>query len=96
MINKKVMTEVLVHRLAERQIDRLPKHLQESLRNWVETVERNGIRETRLLKGYHDEPLKGRRAGERSIRLNRSYRGIYVETIIGLKLLLIEVNKHEY
>jgi proteic killer suppression protein len=96
MINKKVMTEVLVHRLAEKQIDRLPKHLQESLRNWVETVERIGIRETRLLKGYHDEPLKGRRTGERSIRLNRSYRAIYVETIVGLKLLLIEVNKHEY
>ena len=96
MINKKVMTEVLVHRLAEKQIDRLPKHLQESLRNWVETVERIGIRETRLLMGYHDEPLKGRRTGERSIRLNRSYRAIYVEKIMGLKLLLIEVNKHEY
>ena len=63
---------------------------------WVETVRRIGIRETRRLPGYHDEPLLGRRRGQRSIRLNRAYRAIYTETIEGLKRTVIEVNKHEY
>ena len=29
-------------------------------------------------KGFHDEPLRGQRHGQRSIRLNRAYRAIYV------------------
>lgn len=87
---------MLVSKLAKKQLQKIPKHIQESLRNWVITVERLGIRETRKLIGFHDEPLKGQRKGQRSVRLNRAYRAIYIETIQGLELLVIEVNKHEY
>lgn len=90
------MTIVLVSKFAEKQLNKIPKNIVETLRYWVETVERLGIHETRKLKGYHDEPLKGDRKGQRSIRLNRAYRAIYIETKIGLELLIIEVNKHEY
>ena len=34
----------------------------------------DGLEEVRKVPGYHDEPLKGDQAGERSIRLSRSYR----------------------
>ncbi len=37
-----------------------------------------GLSEVRKVPGYHDEPLKGQRKGQRSIRLSRSYRAIYV------------------
>lgn len=90
------MTHVLVSKFAEKQLSKIPKNIVESLRYWAATVERLGIHETRKLKGYHDEPLKGDRKGERSVRLNRSYRVIYIETKAGLELLIIEVNKHEY
>lgn len=70
--------------------------VKESLRYWAETVERTGVRETRRLPGYHDEPLRGLRKGQRSIRLNRSYPAIYVETVEGIEITVIEVNKHEY
>jgi proteic killer suppression protein len=48
--------------------------------------------------GFHDEPLKGDRKGQRSIRLNKAYRAIYIE---GQRkevhiISIIEVNKHEY
>lgn len=49
-----------------------------------------------MLQGYDDEPLHGDRRGQRSVRLNKSYRAIYIETNEGLELLVIEVNKHEY
>jgi len=65
---------------------------------WVKTVELDGIRATRALSGYHDEPLKGDRKGQRSVRLSKGYRVIYEETESG-NLVLIgvqEVNKHEY
>lgn len=47
--------------------------------------------------GFHDEPLKGTRQGQRSIRLNRSYRAIYIETMDGTVELVkvVEVTKHE-
>ena len=61
-------------------------------------VEEGGIRETRMHKGFHDEPLKGKRSGQRSIRLNRAYRAIYREQASGeIELIeVLEVNKHEY
>ena len=65
---------------------------------WVALVEESGIREVRKHKGFHDEPLKGQRQGQRSVRLNIDYRAIYIERESG-KLELIEVvkvNKHDY
>ncbi len=55
-----------------------------------------GIHEVRKFKRYHDEPLKGNRVGQRSVRLNRAYRAIYVELESEIEILVIEVNKHEY
>ena len=52
----------------------------------------------RELKGFHDEPLRGPRSGQRSVRLNRAYRVIYIEEEDGQIRIanVIEVNKHEY
>jgi proteic killer suppression protein len=64
----------------------------------VALVEESGIREVRRSKGLHDEPLKGKRLGQRSVRLNRAYRAIYRESKTGdLEIVeVLEVNKHEY
>lgn len=91
-----IKTSVVISRFAAKQLLRVPKYIEQSLGNWVETVERIGIRRTRMLRGYHDEPLHGDRSGQRSVRLNRAYRAIYIETTEGLELLILEVNKHEY
>ena len=91
-------TQVFISKFAEKQIKKLPKQISEALFIWVESIELTGIADIRKLKGYHDEPLKGDRKGQRSARLNRSYRVIYVENE-NKELVLItvkEVNKHEY
>ena len=90
------VTTVRVSRFAEKQILKIPHYIAEALMIWVNSVELKGISEVRRLPGYHDEPLKGSRKGQRSVRLNRAYRAIYVETVEGLELLIIEVNKHDY
>lgn len=61
-------------------------------------MEESGIREVRKRKGFHDEPIKGRRTGQRSVRLNRAYRAIYRDLSTGdLEIVeVLEVNKHEY
>lgn len=81
-----------------KQLDTLPDFIQRKFYAWATAVELAGIRVVRERPGFHDEPLKGGRQGQRSIRLNRAYRAIYVERSTGeLELIeVIEVNKHEY
>jgi hypothetical protein len=68
----------------------------------VAAVEDQGLEEVRRIPGYHDEPLRGDRAGQRSIRLSRSYRAFYIvchrqEEDQTLEFVSVEeVNKHDY
>lgn len=104
--------EVVFTKRAVKQLRKVPKHIAENLRVWVDLVTRSGIEEARKIPGYHDEPLKGDREGQRSIRLSRAYRAIYEsceweaeaddESNKGSGSLVIEfisveeVNKHDY
>ncbi|MBF0362157.1 MAG: type II toxin-antitoxin system mRNA interferase toxin, RelE/StbE family [Oligoflexia bacterium] len=76
----------------------LPLNVVKKLQIWAKKVEMIGLEETRKIKGLHDEPLKGDRVGQRSIRLNNAYRAIYEihedDTIVIIDV--VEVNKHEY
>ena len=91
------MTQVFWRSAVEKQLARVPDVISRKFRLWVTLVEESGIREVRKHKGFHDEPLKGERRGQRSVRLNRAYRAIYVERDGG-KLEMLEVlgvNKHD-
>lgn len=87
-------------RFAIKQWGRLPKEILERVLKWGKSVEKDGLQATRLSKGYHDEPLKGHRQGQRSVRLNRSWRLIYQElksdNRIVVTIFILEINKHEY
>lgn len=64
---------------------------------WAFAVETYGLEEIRKVPGYHDEPLKGKRAGQRSIRLSRAYRAIYVIVRDAIEFVSVEeVHKHDY
>lgn len=80
----------------DKDLAKLPIHVLNKLRMWVEAVNHNGINTVRKIPGFHDEPLQGGRKGQRSIRLNKAYRAIYVEDKNTIKITVIEVNKHEY
>jgi proteic killer suppression protein len=80
----------------EKALKKLPLYIVEKLKMWAKTVNNYGISEARKCKGYHDEPLKGERRSQRSIRLSKSYRAIYIEDKNIIKITVIEVNKHEY
>lgn len=65
---------------------------------WVGSVQTVGLDETRRSPGFHDEPLKGKWEGYRSIRLSRSYRAIYsIHEDGAVEFVRVEtVSKHEY
>ena len=77
---------------------KVPLHIAVKLKAWADDFEKRGIEEVRKTKGYHDEPLKGKRKGERSIRLSKSYRAIYIiAKDRSIEFISIEeVNKHDY
>jgi len=79
-----------------KDIDKLPIYVAEKLRFWANLVNSYGIAEARKGKSFHDEPLKGDRKGQRSVRLSKAYRAIYIEDKKIIRITVIEVNKHEY
>ena len=85
-------------RAAQKDLNKVPSYIKEKLLLWVDSVERIGIKEVRVIPAYHDEQLKGNCEGQRSIRLNRAYRAIYIENEKRELILIsvIKVNKHEY
>ncbi|MBT7668881.1 MAG: hypothetical protein HN623_04830 [Bdellovibrionales bacterium] len=90
--------EIHITKKAEKQLSKVPIYIKETLLLWASSVEMVGMREIRKIPAYHDEPLRGKRKGERSVRLSRAYRAIYRELDNGDFILIeiIEVNKHDY
>jgi len=92
------VTKIAWGKAVEKQLDRIPEVIVRKFRIWAALVEESGIQEVRKSKGFHDEPLKGKRFGQRSVRLNRAYRAIYRERRPGEVALIevVEVTKHDY
>ena len=90
--------EVVLTKRAKDDLIKAPMHIVKKLQAWIEQVNHQGLRETRKIPGYHDEPLKGKRVGERSIRLSKAYRAIYALAQHGsIEIVkILEVNKHDY
>ena len=92
-----MIRRVELAKLVHKQLRKMPRHIVEKLAIWVDDVEQRGLEEVRKIPGYHDEPLKGDRQGQRSIRLSLAYRAIYVIKKQKVEFVLVEeVSKHEY
>lgn len=89
--------KVILSKLAQKQILKVPSFIQEKFQLWIDKVKNEGLDDARKIKGFNDEALKGNRKGQRSVRLNQAYRAIYeVHKNGDLIILVLEVNKHEY
>ncbi|MCO4755926.1 MAG: hypothetical protein KC478_15710 [Bacteriovoracaceae bacterium] len=81
--------------ISKKELKALPSYILVKLRRWADQVQSLGLEEVRKSSGWHDEPLKGNRKGQRSIRLNKAYRAIYIienDTLV----VVLEANKHDY
>ena len=82
---------------AAKDLRKVPDYIRVKLLGWVNAVEMRGLEEVRKVPGFHDEPLKGDREGQRSIRLSQAYRAIYVVVSGAAKFVRVEeVSKHRY
>lgn len=92
------INKVVLSKQAKKDLGKVPLHIVRKLLSWVDDVENSGLSQIRKIPGYHDEPLKGNRTGQRSIRLSKAYRAIYAISQEGkIEIVnVLEVNKHDY
>jgi len=91
-----VRTKVSRSKAFEKQLVKVPDFIRKKVIFWVFLVETNGLAEVMKSPGFHDEPLKGERKGQRSVRLNKAYRLIYHVIHDRVHIELLEVHKHDY
>lgn len=92
-----MIKNVIISRRAEKDLRKLPRHILDKVEVWAKKIQQFGLEKVKTIPGYHDEPLQGKRLGQRSIRLNRSYRLIYsIDKNEIQALTVLEVNNHEY
>jgi proteic killer suppression protein len=84
-------------RPVEKDLIKTPKALVVKFQKWVDDIEKYGLEEVRRVRGWHDHSLKGDRAGQRAIYLNKKWRAVYVIEGRQVKIVkVIEVHPHEY
>jgi len=83
-------------RTFEKQMELVPSYIRSKAMQWIFMVELMGLASVSQSKGFHDEPLQGKRKGQRSVRLNKAYRIIYKVVESSIVIELLEVNKHDY
>ena len=90
------MWEVYEHRRIGRRVQRLPVQVLKRYEKWKDIVRISGPTGLRLIKGFHDEALRGEWKGQRSSRLGNQYRVIY--SIVGREVLVevIDITAHDY
>ena len=90
------MYTVLEHKEAVKALKRSPTEIRKNYLAWKRIVELEGPQGLRLIRGFHDEALKGEWQGFRSSRLNRQWRVIYKVDKDQLIVYVVEINPHTY
>lgn len=90
------MYTLLEHKEVVKTLRKLPKEIVKNYTAWKRIVELEGPQGLRLIKGFHDESLRGEWLVFRSSRLNRQLRVIYKADKEELIVYVVEINPHKY
>lgn len=90
------MWTLLEHRRIVKQVSRLPTEVLKRYEKWKDIVVIPGPQGLRLIKGFHDEALRGGWKGFRSSRLGRQYLVIYRVKASEILIEIVEINAHDY
>ena len=90
------MWAVYEHRRVDKQLTKAPIEVQKRYEKWKDIVSISGPAGLKLIRGFHDEALRGEWQGFRSSRLNLQYRVIYRIEGENLMVQVVEVTAHDY
>lgn len=90
------MWGIYEHHGLVRRLPRLPIEVLKRYEKWKDIVQISGPDGLRLIKGFHDESLRGEWQGHRSSRLGLKYRLIYRVENDKLYVQVIDITAHDY
>jgi addiction module RelE/StbE family toxin len=90
------MWEVYEHLRVARITARLPGDVLQRYEKWKDIVRISGPEGLRLIRGFNDEPLRGKWKGHRSSRLSLQYRVIYKIDRENVYVQVEKVTPHDY
>ena len=90
------MWDVYEHRRLAKQLDVLPVEVLKRYEKWKDIAIVSGPLGLRLIKGFHDEALRGKWQGYRSSRLGQQCRVIYKVMAKEAIFQLVSISPHEY
>lgn len=91
-----IMWVILEHRDVQKTCRSAPPPVVKKYELWKALVYRHGPQQLRELPGFHDEKLKGARAGQRSCRLSLQWRVIYEIERSKVTVRVLELTPHKY
>jgi len=84
------------HCRVSRQLGSIPDEILKKYEKWKDLVTFSGPEGLRLIKGFHDESLRGEWKGYRSSRLGLKYRIIYKIERGQILVQVVSVTAHDY
>ena len=90
------MWQIEEHHRVEKQLDRVPREILKRYEKWKDIAMISGPPGLRLIKGFHDEALRGEWQGYRSSRLGLQYRVIYRMIPERFVFQVLHITPHDY
>jgi addiction module RelE/StbE family toxin len=90
------MWEIYEHRNVSKQLDTLPIEILKRYEKWKDIVRISGPFGLKVIKGFHDEALRGEWKGLRSSRLSIKYRIIYKIVKKEILVQVVNITPHDY
>ena len=90
------MWEIYEHNSLVRKLGKIPADILKRYEKWKDIVTISGPQGLRLIKGFHDESLKGQWQGFRSSRLGKQYRLVYKIEDKKLYVKVLDITPHDY
>jgi toxin HigB-1 len=90
------MWEIYEHRRLAKGLQRLPVQILKRYEKWKDIVRITGPEGLKLIKGFHDEALRGEWQGHRSSRLGDQFRVIYQVVAQEVVVLVVDITAHDY
>jgi len=90
------MWNIFEHRRVDKQLQSMPQEILKRYEKWKDIVMISGPEGLRLIKGFHDEALRGQWKGHRSSRLGLHYRVIYKIEASEILVQVVSLTAHDY
>jgi len=90
------MWEIYEHPRVAKAIPETPLQVLKRYEKWKDIVRVSGPQGLWVIKGFHDEALRGKWKGRRSSRLGQQYRVIYQVEAQEIIVYVMELTAHDY